>query len=240
MKKLIGILFAVLVLACQSPKKETTEYTVAYQGALHGIMKDGDLSAKAQLVDFKDQKHFYALGSVENLKGEIQVFNSQPYVTSVGKNTLHIDKTFTKKAAQLVYATVPEWETIKIPQEVRSYEQVEGFIKEMAVERGIDVSNPFPFLLEGQAAEFRWHVINWREGDTNHTYKKHKNTGMYGTMKNKQVTILGFYSTAHKEIITHHDTNMHMHIKLEGNGVGGHVDELTIERGMLLKIPKLN
>jgi len=63
---------------------------------------------------------------------------------------------------------------------------------------------------------------------------------MYGTMKDKQVIILGFYSTAHKGIITHHDTNMHMHIKLEGNGVGGHVDELTLERGMLLKLPKLN
>lgn len=239
MKKLFGIVVMLLVISCQSPKKEKEPYTVGFKGALKTIMKDGDLSAKTELVDFKDHKHLYALGSLENLKGEIQIFDSKPYITKVGKNRINIDKTYTKKAAFLVYATVEDWETITIPSEVRTYEEVEAFIKNKALEKGFDIARPFPFLLEGYAAQFRWHVINWRDGDTNHTHKKHKSTGMYGTMKDKEVQILGFYSTAHQGIITHHNSNIHMHVKLEGNGVGGHVDKLTIERGMLLKLPKI-
>ena len=236
MKYLLIAFISVSIISCQTSKEES--YKVEYEGALKKIMAN-DISAKVDLSDFKNTKNFYALGAVEELKGEIQIFNSRPYITSVGKNSLNIDKTFTKKATLLVYATVENWESIAIPDNIISYEHLENFIKKAADEKGINTEEPFPFLLEGVIGSFDWHVINWKEGDTIHSHKKHKSTGMHGTMNAKEVVMLGFYSNSHHAIFTHHTTNMHIHVKTDGNGVGGHVDGLFLENGMILKLPKL-
>lgn len=236
MKYLLIAFISVSIISCQTSKEES--YKVEYKGALKKIMAN-DISAKVDLSDFKNTKNFYALGAVEELKGEIQIFNSRPYITSVGKNSLNIDKTFTKKATLLVYATVENWESIAVPDNIISYEHLENFIKKVADEKGINTEEPFPFLLEGVIGSFDWHVINWKEGDTIHSHKKHKSTGMHGTMNAKEVVMLGFYSNSHHAIFTHHTTNMHIHVKTDGNGVGGHVDGLFLENGMILKLPKL-
>ncbi len=235
MKYLLIAFISISIISCQTSKEES--YKVEYKGALKKIMGN-DISAKVDLSDFKNTQNFYALGAVEELKGEIQIFNSRPYITSVGKNSLIIDKTFTKKATLLVYATVENWESIPVPDTIISYEQLEDFVEKAADEKGINTEEPFPFLLEGVIGSFDWHVINWREGDTIHSHKKHKSTGMHGTMNNKEVAMLGFYSNSHHAIFTHHTTNMHIHVKTDGNGVGGHVDGLFLENGMVLKLPE--
>ena len=49
--------------------------------------------------------------------------------------------------------------------------------------------------------------------------------------------MLGFYSNSHHAIFTHHTTNMHIHVKTVDNKIAGHVDGLTLEKGMTLKLP---
>ena len=237
MKYLLIAISSLIFISCQSPIKDSDTYKINYKGALKNIMKDADISAKVDLSEFKSTKNFYALGAIENLKGEIQIFNSEPFITSVENNSLKFDKTFTKKATLLVYASVEKWDSIPIPNDIISYEQLENYIEKTANEQGINTDEPFPFLLEGLIGSFDWHVINWKDGDTIHSHKKHKTTGMYGTINNKEVEMLGFYSNAHHAIFTHHTTNMHIHVKTDGNGVAGHVDGLFLENGMILKLP---
>ncbi|MCF6308083.1 MAG: acetolactate decarboxylase [Flavobacteriaceae bacterium] len=239
--KQLPILFLLFFLfSCQTEKKETKFFKVAYKGALKNMMQKGDISGKVELSKFKEVNNFYALGAFENLKGEIQIFNSKPHNSLVSGNSLKIDKTFSKKATLLVYASVKKWKNIKIPAEVITYEQFEKFIKKAASENEINTEEPFPFLLEGKIQKFDWHVINWRDGDTIHTHKKHKTKGMYGTIKNKKVEMLGFYSEKHKAIFTHHTRNSHIHVKMAKNGVAGHVDDLLLDIGMTLKLPNVN
>ena len=236
--RLIIIVFSVLILiSCQSTEKKDVS-KVTYKGALKDIMS-GDITAKADLLNFKDTPNFYALGSLEYLEGEIQVFNSESFITSVNKNSLKYDKTLSKKASLLVYAEVPEWKMFKIPKGISTEEQFEIFLLKVANENLIEIENPFPFLLEGTIESFNWHVINWRKGDTIHTHEKHKTSGLYGTINDKKVDMLGFYSNKHHGIITHHETNLHVHVKTDGNGVSGHVDEFRVTEGMILKIPKI-
>ena len=237
MRYLLIVISSMMFLSCQSPKEES--FKVEHKGALKNFMMKGDVSAKAELSDLKDIKHLYAIGATENLKGEIQIFNSQPHITSVGKNSLEFDNTYNSKAALLVYASVEKWESIAIPDSIISYEHLENFVKKAADKNGINTEEPFPFLLEGLISSFDWHVINWKAGDSIHTHKKHKKSGMYGTINNREVVMLGFYSNAHHAIFTHHTTNMHIHVKTAGNGVAGHVDGLFLENGMTLKLPKI-
>jgi acetolactate decarboxylase len=65
---------------------------------------------------------------------------------------------------------------------------------------------------------------------------KHIHSGMYGTFKNTEVEMLGFYSNKHHAIFTHHTTNMHVHIK--SDKVTGHADSFTLGENMILKLPK--
>ena len=217
----------------------SNSFKVEYKGALKNMMHKGDLSSKAHLKDYQNTLHLYALGAIENLKGEIQIFDSKSYNTSVVDNSLKFDPSFDKNACLLVYASVEAWETISIPNTIISYEQFEKYIAKTAKKHGIDIHQPFPFLVEGTAKSFDWHVINWKDGDTEHSHEKHITSGLHGTISNREVQMLGFYSNAHHTIFTHHTTNMHIHVKTNDDKIAGHVDHLELGNGMVLKLPKI-
>jgi acetolactate decarboxylase len=240
MNYLVIILIIITALSCGTSKTDDNNFKVVYKGALKTIMHKGDISAKADLLDFKETNHFYAIGAIENLKGEIQIFDSKPSNTSVVDDSLIFDNSFNKKATLLVYALVDNWNIIDIPESVSTYEQLEKFIEQAAKENRINIDEPFPFLIEGSAKSFDWHVINWKSDDKEHTHEKHKTSGLYGTIKDRQVEMLGFYSNAHHAIFTHHTTNMHIHVKTVDKKIAGHLDNLTLGKGMMLKLPEVN
>lgn len=246
MKHLILIFTASLLLASCSQyedntknntNKQSTTFEVKYFGALKNMMHKGDISAKFDLADLKETDNLYAIGALENLKGEIQIFNSESFNTFVQDSTVAIDKTFNKKATLLVYSIVESWDSYNIPDDIVTYEQLEKHIASVAKKNGINIEKPFPFLIEGKALEFDWHVINWKDGDTEHSHEKHVNSGLNGTKNDQQVELLGFYSDSHHAVFTHHTTNMHIHLKTGEGKLAGHVDALTLGKGMVLKLP---
>lgn len=243
MKNLFVLLSMLFMMSCNSFEQKTTPhslgYTVEYAGALKNMMHKGDISAKADLSAFNDRQHFYALGAIENLKGEIQIFNSKPFNSIVRGDTLYFDRSYELKATLVVYASVEKWQSIVIPDNISSYEELESFITQTSLDYGLNNKAPFPFLIEGTIASADWHVIDWPAGDTVHTHQKHKSSGLNGTVNNRPVQLLGFYSNAHHTIFTHHSTNMHIHIKTEDNEIAGHLDGLILGKGMILKLPEL-
>ncbi len=225
-------LLSFTIISCvDSPKVQ-----VDYSGALKTIMS-GNLEATISLDTLSSKKHLYALGAVENLKGEIQIFDSQPYNSIVTNNSIGIKDSYTIKAALFVYAEVEKWDEFTI-DDITTKEDLEKRIFETAKSSGINVNEPFPFLLEGKVATLDWHVIDWKEGDTVHNHKKHKESGLNGSLKQVDVEIIGFYSTKHTAVFTHHSTNMHMHFRTDDNAIAGHVDELTLGEQLNLKLPK--
>jgi len=239
LKHILILLFTISITSCKTETKEVNTFKVEYKGALKNTMQKGDVSAKANLKDFENAKHFYALGAIENLKGEIQIFNSKPSNTIVIDSSLTFDNSFSKKATLLVYATVNKWKSISIPNTITTYKQLENYIEKTANSNQININKPFPFLIEGTPKSFNWHVINWKTGDTEHSHEKHVNSGLHGTLQNKQVEMLGFYSNSHHTIFTHHTTNMHIHVKTTDNKIAGHIDDLTLGKGMILKLPDI-
>ncbi|MFT5859302.1 MAG: acetolactate decarboxylase [Flavobacteriaceae bacterium] len=236
--------FLLIVISCGTNNKETGDeqsnmFKVEYEGALKNMMHKGDISAKIDLTTFKNTEHFYALGAIENLKGEIQIIDSKPFNTMVVDSNLTFDNSFNKNATLLVYASVSKWKSINIPNNIVTYEQLESYIEKVAKENDIKIDEPFPFLIEGGLKSFDWHVINWKDGDKEHSHEKHINSGLHGAINDRQVELLGFYSDAHHAIFTHHTTNMHIHVKTVDNKIAGHLDGLTLGTGMILKLPDL-
>ena len=241
-KHIIFLLIVISITSCKTGSNETTQqekhkFKVEYHGALKNMMHKGDISAKVDLKDFEKINHFYALGALENLKGEVQIFDGNPFNARVIDSALSFDSTFNKKATLLVHASVDKWLSIIIPEHVVTHEELEYYIKQTAGENQIQTDVPFPFLIEGTIKSFDWHVINWKEGDTEHSHEKHIRSGLNGTIENRKVEMLGFYSDSHHAIFTHHTTNMHIHVKTVDNKIAGHVDGLTLGQGMILKLP---
>ncbi|MBT6964777.1 MAG: decarboxylase [Flavobacteriales bacterium] len=235
----ILILFLIIIMnSCSVSNDKQVE--VHHFGALKNMMHKGDLSAKVTLDELKEMNHLFALGAVENLKGEVLILDGIPSVSYVKGNdsskTMMLDDSFEKNACLLVLASVEEWESINIPNTVVTYEEFEGYVAETAAEKGIDIEKPFPFMIEGLAKSFDWHIIDWPENDTEHSHEKHIYSGLYGTLENQTVEMLGFYSNKHHAIFTHHSTNMHVHVK--SDKATGHADNFTLGENMILKLPK--
>jgi len=239
MNRLIYIIIATILVSlfssCQNADKKATVTEVKYSGALRTIMS-GNIKPVISLDSFSNKKHLYALGAVENLEGEIQIFNSKPSNSFVVDSSLHIKDEYNLKAALLVYAEVEEWNEFIIKNSTTK-DNIEKAIFEIAKINGVNLDKPFPFLLEGTAESLDWHVIKWIDGDTIHTHKKHKASGLNGRLTNRTVAVLGFYSTKHKAVFTHHTTNVHMHFKTLDNSVAGHIDDIRLNT-ITLSLPK--
>ena len=210
---------------------------VKYAGALKHIVQTGDISASASLDSLQDIPHLYALGALENLSGEITIIDSEPFISQDIDDRPQIDHSWNHKATLLVYASVENWKSVNIPDSVKTLEQLDTFIGIAAEANGFSPDDASPFRVEGTVNSFSWHIVKWKIGDMVHTHEKHKKSGLHGTMKNKEVEIIGFYSQHHQGIFTHHGTNVHAHVKAEDNSIAGHLDEVILGRDMVLKLP---
>ena len=234
--KLIRLSLLLMVLVSCNNDKEP-KCTVHHNGALRTLMK-GDLNTVVQLDSLNGKDNLYALGAASNLRGEIQIFNGSPINARVENEKIIIDSSFDESASLLVYAQIPAWTEITIPASVKTKVALEEFVQVSAMDKGLDMGKPFPFLIEGEISSLDWHVIDWPKGDTLHTHEKHKISGLNGTTKDKEVEIVGFFSLHHKGVFTHHTTNVHMHFQTEDRSLAGHVDDLQLGNDTKLKLPK--
>lgn len=202
-------------------------------------MHHGDLSAKIALSDLDSAQHLYALGAVEDLKGEILIWDNVPYISQKKSGRLLISENMEFNAALLVCADVENWTRLSIPQEVRSKADFDAFLSKKAKENRLSTDAPFPFLVKGSIHEAEWHVIDWPEGDLEHSHEKHIRSGLFGKLENEEVEILGFYSEDHKGVFTHHTSNMHLHLRSVNGELAGHLDEFKLGAEMELYLPEV-
>ncbi len=233
--KIVFVFVTILIASCESKVKEDHKIEVKHAGALKTIMS-GDIQSAISLDSLSNKKNLYALGAMEKLKGEIQIFNSKPSNSRVIDSSLQVNNSYNLNASLLVYAEVEAWNEFRI-ENIGSKENLEMIIFETARAQGINIEKPFPFLLKGVPEYLDWHVIDWVDGDTLHTHKKHKESGLNDRITKEDIEIVGFYSTKHKAVFTHHSTNIHMHFKTTDNSVAAHIDDLELNT-VVLSLPK--
>lgn len=175
---------------------------------------------------------------MEGLQGEIILWNSQPFVTSVSDERFATSNSFDHKAALLVYAQVPRWREVEIPADVKDSADLEEFTGKTSRLYDNPVTMPLPFLLKGQVRDLQWHVIDWAPGDTVHTHQKHTTSVLHGQLEDQAIEIVGFNSNQHHGVITHHSSNMHLHVKPVASNMAAHVDGLELDGRARLYVPE--
>jgi len=229
----------IIILLTATVKMPVENFKVEYTGALMEIMHKGDISSRVALSSLKKIPHLYALGMVENLKGEITVLDSKPLIAQVVNDQPKLSTDLNVNASLLVYADVADWITINIPDNIKTREQLEDFLPEIAKQNGINNAKPFPFRLEGIFAEANWQVVDWKENDNQFNFAKYTVAGLTGKMINEPVSVIGFYSQKHQHVWTFHDTYIHAHVWFAQKQIAAHLYNFSLAGGTKLLLPKV-
>tara|TARA_R110002073_G_scaffold293194_2_gene458754 strand:+ start:26873 stop:27598 length:726 start_codon:yes stop_codon:yes gene_type:complete len=237
-RKIVFGLLTIGMISCNSTKKEIvstgTYSNVKIVGAMKNVMWKGELGSRIDLDTISDKNGLYGLGPVNELKGELLINNGKSYISKVkSDSTMTVDKTFDVSAPFFVYANITDWNEIDLPSNIKSIQDLEKFIDKKTT----TYKRPFPFKLKGEVSKAIIHTQNLPEGTkVSSPDEAHQGQTNYG-LTNEESEIIGFFSTEHKGIFTHHDSFIHMHLITKDESKMGHLDELEIGN-MKLYLPK--
>lgn len=239
-KLILSGLLTIGLISCNStPDKKNTKPTETYPdveivGAMKNVMWKGELGSSIDLDTISDKNGLYGLGPVSYLKGELLINNGKSYVSkATSDSTMTVDKTFEIFAPFFVYGNVTEWKEILLPPEIRTNKDLEKYIDS----KTNDFKTPFAFKLVGQVSSAIIHIQNLPEGTkVSSPEEAHQGQTNYN-IENEKAEIIGFFSTDHKGIFTHHDSFLHMHLITKDETKMGHLDELEIGE-MKLYLPQ--
>jgi len=125
------------------------------------------------------------------------------------------------------------WQHVKLPSNIKTIKDLEKFIDTLRA----DFQNPFVFRLTGQVKDATIHIQNL-PFDTKVSSPKEAHQGQINyDITNVESEIIGFFSTKHKGIFTHHDSYLHMHLITLDQRQMGHLDTLEIGN-MTLYLPR--
>jgi len=251
LKRTAIFVLCVVVAACAAAViNSNKEGFVEYIGAQKKIFVTGKAERVISLKSLEDRDNLFAIGPVEGLDGEITIFNSKPYISKVRGNDYEVDHTLDYGAFFLVWSEQSEWKNVSIPNSVKSYPELQKFVKEQAAMHGIEDGKPFPFQITGTPAEVKWHINVDRTGGKTITKELFAKSKAGYVVRNEPVDIIGFYSENHPGVFISQyapaikpnsgmKNAIHIHVVSRSSKATGHIDDITLGEGMTLRLPKL-
>jgi len=234
--RLIILLFVLLTFwGCTTKSKEI--YTdVKIIGAMRNVMWKGQLYGNISLDTIANKEHLYGMGPVEFLSGELMIFDGKSYKSTVLSPTeMKVEETYNVKAPFFGYANIEKWNEQNLPDSIQTIGQLEHYLNIITK----SAKRPFMFRLNGIVETATIHVVNLSKGSKVSSPDEAHEGQTNFTINNHQADILGFFSTQHKAIFTHHDTFLHLHLLTEDKTKMGHVDEMKLKNGSVkLFLPK--
>jgi acetolactate decarboxylase len=241
-KKRTGILSKEMGFDLSNGEKMTFRFTGQYApqiwqnvqitGAMKNVMWKGMLKGTV-FLDTLPREHLYGMGPMENLTGELLVLDGTSYISTVAPNgKIKVSTSFEVKAPFFAYDQVREWDSQSLPDSVTNLNQLEKYLADVS-------DRPFMFLLTGTLESAMIHVVNLPRNAAVHSPDEaHEGMQRY-TLNNEVFDVLGFYSTEHKAIFTHHDTFLHLHLITADRSKMGHLEEIRFKKGAVqLLLPK--
>lgn len=220
---------SILLIASSSALcAQTSNPAVKVIGEMRSVMWKGQLQGTIDLDTLSTKPHLYGLGPVEYLAGELLLLDGKAYRSTVVSSTeMAVEETFQVKAPFFSYTEIAQWKEQKLPPSVRTIKQLESYLDYLTK----SAPRPFFFRLVGTAETAEIHVVNLPKGATvSSPNEAHQGKTTY-PINNESVEILGFFSTAHQAIFTHHDTFLHMHLITQDRKKMGHLDQLLLKKG---------
>ena len=222
---------AILLFANSMVTAQQDSHNVTIVGAMKNVMWKGQLYGTIYLDTIANKKNLYGLGPAEYLAGELVIVNGKAYKSTViTDSTMKVEETYNVKAPFFGYSNVDRWVEQILPDSIHTSAQLENYLSLSTT----GVRRPFLFRLEGAVKMATVHIVNLPAGtkvkspDDAHQGQKKYN------LKDEQVEIVGFFSTGHQAILTHHDTFLHMHLITADKTKMGHLEEVLFNHNVRL------
>ena len=256
MKYLFASAVVLSLLAVQAVAQEAAPFSLKHYGHFKKMMHMKKTDGVVDLKQAISQPHSYGVGAPAHGTGEITIVDGKLWL-DYGIDGLGNAKHETMKGEQavlLVTVEVAKWQDIILPEDMSTV-HLHEFILAQAGSNGLDVKEPFPFLLEGQYFDLDWHVLNGLKpkGAHNGPLAKIKrwfmgligraggHKGVFKKTKEHQANnagkVVGFYSAASQGVYTHPGESWHLHLVIEKEGKAGHIDGFSVRKGTVLKLP---
>jgi len=136
-------------------------------------------------------------------------------------------------------AHVERWNSAILEQAVDDA-GLEPAVRDIAAATGVDVTQPFAFVIESELTALDMHVINGEcpaasgseVGGPHAPWRLHLGVPV-------RATLVGFYAQGHEGEMTHHGSNAHIHALLKHNGgtITGQVETVTVAAGATVRVP---
>ena len=230
---LLGLTILTLTNCTTKAQQSTNEVKIV--GQMKNVMWKGQLYGNINLDTIANKTNLYGLGPVEYLSGEILIIDGKSYKsTVVSDSTMKVEETSEIKAPFFGYANISKWTEQTLPESIQTIQQLEQYLDKVTKSS----PRPFMFKLSGTVEQATIHIVNLPKGSkVSSPDEAHKGQKNY-ELKNEQADIIGFFSTEHKAIFTHHDTFSHMHLITTNRQKMGHLDAVLFKKGtMKLYLP---
>jgi acetolactate decarboxylase len=232
----------VLLAACNTGAASVNKKVVKHDsrphiiGAMKNVMHKGELFARIGIDTLADKEHLYGMGPVENLAGEILVWDGIGYKASVSTDTImNITNTLVLKAPFFGYANIDEWQQMPIPDSISTIAQLEQYLDVQTTKK----PRPYFFKIKAVVNSAKVHLMNLPPGTKVSSPEDARKGQTVYKINNQEVDLLGFFSKEHQTIFTHHDTWLHIHLLTADKKIMGHLDEMELKSGKVaLSLPK--
>lgn len=230
---LLGLTILTLT-NCMTKAPQTTN-EVKIVGQMKNVMWKGQLYGTINLDTITNKTNLYGLGPVEYLAGEIIIIDGKSYKSiATSDTTMKVEETYDIKAPFFGYSNISKWTEQTLPDSIQTIQQLETYLDKVTK----NSPRPFMFKLSGTVEQAKIHIVNLPKGSkVSSPDEAHKGQINY-ELQNEQADIIGFFSTEHKAIFTHHDAYLHMHLMTTDRQKMGHLDEVLFKKGtMKLYLP---
>ncbi len=227
------------------PSKIGIKELIQY-GKMHEVIGMQKHEARVGLAELLEKPHFYAVGALAGLQGEISVIDSQATVTEVTDQAQAkpANKDATKQqATMLIGAYVDEWIEINCEQDLTDT-GLDDWIKSKIQQNGGNVQQPVMFMLRGTFSDVHLHVINGAcpvHARIRQIEIPESKRPFDTTIASVKGDVVGVFALDAAGKLTHPATSTHKHLvyRADANAesLNGHVESMSVKRGTKLLLP---
>lgn len=223
------------------------EPTIVRYGIMREVIGQGKHQGRVSLAELVAKPHFFGIGALEGLQGEITIIDSQPTVTEVVDSTHPRpanqleDK---KQATLLIGGYIEEWREIAIEKDLTDRE-LDAFIQTEIERTGGDIQQPQLFRIAGSFYDIHLHVINGAcpvHARLRNIEIDAAQQPFEAILRHVDGEVVGIFAKDAAGKLTHPATMTHKHLVYVEPGtearLNGHVEWLGVRSGAKLMLPK--
>lgn len=236
------VVFLISLVSCQpnntqSEEQPSTTYSTAVKlrpsfaplevrEAMRRVMWQGKLDASLRLDSIvSKQKHFYGIGPLEGLQGELLVWNDTVYLAQHFPDSLSVSIANGRGAPFFVGTYCDTWDSLEWDSNIKGLKDLENYFLAQ-----YDSSARFAFRLMGSIDLAKIHVQDHADGAVIRSPEQAHAGQVHWELPEQEVRILGFFSTQDQGVFTHHDSFLHLHLITADKQWMGHLDSIQFKK----------